>query len=418
MRGRSTTAASTHTSSTPPRPDRRDAADLHARELPCLVRRCERRLAGFESLAHDAVDVESGGGERHAHDVATWFALADHHDGVRRVVRGEAVVLAERGGVGQGRVARHPFERRHRRRRTRPGSVARSAAPRRCCHVRTDCSATYGRPVILELRRLAGDALREPVLAAKQPFLDEMVAIAGGREGAPAVAGAAVEVIDASTVAVQPGVELVAPRDLKRRTWGTVAGRVATLHTLAHIEANTVNLALDAVHRFDGMPLDFYVDWTGVAAEELGHFLALGERLGAHDAAYGDLACHGGLWDIAVRTAHDVGARMALVPLVFEARGLDVTPGLIERFERHGDVESADVLRVVLADEIGHVEVGRRWYEHVCALRSIEPRAEFERLVDEYSLLVVPPFNTEARVAAGFSTDELDRWEQRFRAGR
>ena len=278
---------------------------------------------------------------------------------------------------------------------------------------------------IVQLRRLAGEALRCPEPADKAPLIAqmiEMIELGGLTElGGTAVALDAGEIVPPAAVGRPASITLVAPRELKRRTWGTDAGRFATLHALAHIEANAVNLALDAVHRFDAMPAGYYGDWVRVAAEELSHFGALGERLAAYGGAYGDLGCHDGLWDIAVRTAHDVGARMALVPLVFEARGLDVTPGLIERFERHGDVESAGVLRVVLRDEIGHVEVGGRWFAHVCADRGQAPTEEFERLVAEYSLLIVPPFNVEARVSAGFSADDLARWEAEFlgsRAGR
>lgn len=270
------------------------------------------------------------------------------------------------------------------------------------------------------LRLLAGEALRRPEIADKAPLIAEMLEAveATARGEAGDAESAVIDLVPVTEVGRPAGVALVAPRDLTRRTWGTDAGRFATLHALAHIEANAVNLALDAVHRFGAMPDGYYADWSRVAAEELGHFLALGERLAAYGGRYGDLGCHDGLWDIAVRTAHDVVARMALVPLVFEARGLDVTPGLIERFGRHGDEPSADLLRVVLADEIGHVEVGSRWFAHVCADRSLDPTAEFERLVAEASLLIVPPFNTDARVAAGFSRDDLTRWERAFSGSR
>lgn len=265
------------------------------------------------------------------------------------------------------------------------------------------------------LRQLAGAALRCPEPVDKAPLLAEMGAMADDLD---AGSDAPIDVVDPAAVGRPAAVTLVAPRELRRRTWGSEAGRFATLHALAHIEANAVNLALDAVHRFGSMPVGYYRDWVRVAAEELGHFEALGERLTDHGGAYGDLGCHDGLWDIAVRTAHDVGARMALVPLVFEARGLDVTPGLIERFERHGDVASAAVLRIVLRDEIGHVEVGSRWFRAICADRDLDPIEEFERLVAEHSLLIVPPFNIEARVAAGFSEADLRRWEQEFLGSR
>lgn len=223
-----------------------------------------------------------------------------------------------------------------------------------------------------------------------------------------------VDLVAVDTVRLPDRVRLVAARDLPRRTWGTPAGRVVTLHALAHIEANAVNLALDAVHRFGDLPVAYYDDWTRVAAEELSHFEALSARLADHGAAYGDLPGHDRLWEAAVTTATDVVARMALVPLVAEARGLDVTPGLIERFERHGDRHSAAVLRVVLADEVGHVEVGVRWFRWACARRGLDPRAEFERLVAEADVRLVPPFNDDARVRAGFHPDDLRRWTDAF----
>ncbi|NLA35141.1 MAG: ferritin-like domain-containing protein [Actinobacteria bacterium] len=223
-----------------------------------------------------------------------------------------------------------------------------------------------------------------------------------------------VEVLDASAVGLPGVVRLVAPRELPRRTWGKASGRAATIHALAHIEANAVNLALDAVHRFAGMPLDYYRDWTAVAAEELGHFHLLCGRLADHEMAYGDLACHGGLWDVAAKTTQSVLERMALVPMVFEARGLDVTPGLVERFERHGDSLTAEVLRIVLSDEIGHVDVGVRWFRFLCEGEGLNMWDAFNELVDAAGLMVVPPFNADARIASGFPHDLLDKWAVEF----
>lgn len=267
--------------------------------------------------------------------------------------------------------------------------------------------------VIADVRLLAGEALRLTEPEDKRDRIATMLAADQSESWLTAVDGL-VDIVPVVEVGRSARITYVAPRDLKRRTWGSPAGRFATLHALAHIEANAVNLALDAVHRFAGMPADYYRDWVRVAAEELSHFDLLSARLAAHGGAYGDLGCHDGLWDIAVRTAHDVGARMALVPLVFEARGLDVTPGLIERFDRHGDPESADVLRVVLRDEVGHVAVGARWFRATCASRALDTVPEFERLVEEHSLLLVPPFNVDARVAAGFDADDLARWSTGF----
>jgi len=273
--------------------------------------------------------------------------------------------------------------------------------------------------VIDRVRRLAGEALLLGEQHDKAPAISELVALVEGTAwpGEPEDVGEPA-VVPVTSVGRSAAVRLVPPRELRRRTWGTPEGRFATLHALAHIEANAVNLALDAVHRFGGMPAAYYADWVRVAAEESSHFAALRSRLVAYHGDYGDLACHDGLWDICVRTADDAGARMALVPLVFEARGLDVTPGLIERFERHGDRESADVLGVVLRDEVGHVAVGSRWFRHVCGRRGVDPTAEFERLVAAHSLFLVPPFNVDARVAAGFDRDDLERWAATFAGSR
>jgi uncharacterized ferritin-like protein (DUF455 family) len=202
---------------------------------------------------------------------------------------------------------------------------------------------------------------------------------------------------------------LVDPRSLPTRRLTTPGGRVAAIHAVAHIEANAVDLALDAVHRFRGLPHEFYDDWVRVAAEEATHFRLLQARLAEHGAAYGDLPAHSGLWDACARTADDPLRRMALVPRVLEARGLDVNPPMIERFDAAGDPATAAVLRRILADEIGHVAVGDRWFRHLCAARGLEPEATFERLLAESGGRVRPPFNVEARLAAGFSSRELAR---------
>jgi uncharacterized ferritin-like protein (DUF455 family) len=199
---------------------------------------------------------------------------------------------------------------------------------------------------------------------------------------------------------------LLAPRDMpKRRSGQSAAHRVALLHALAHIELNAVDLAWDIVARFthEGLPKDFYDDWVTVAEEEALHFQLLSDRLAALDAAYGDLPAHDGLWQAAEETAHDLIARLALVPLVLEARGLDVTPATIVNLERAGDVDSVAVLHRIYDDEIGHVAAGRRWFEHVCGVRGLEPIATWQGLVRQHfrgSLKL--PFNDDARAAAGF----------------
>jgi len=195
------------------------------------------------------------------------------------------------------------------------------------------------------------------------------------------------------------------PRDMpRRRAAGSDAGRIALLHALAHIELNAIDLAWDLVARFGGgKPAEFLDDWVGVAAEEAKHFALLAQRLSALGVAYGDLPAHDGLWEAAQATANDLLARLAVVPLVLEARGLDVTPAMIERLERFGDRDSAAILKIVYGDEIGHVAAGMRWFVWACALRQVEPVATYHALVRaHYKGALKPPFNFGAREAAGF----------------
>src|SRR6185437_15351723 len=165
-----------------------------------------------------------------------------------------------------------------------------------------------------------------------------------------------------------------------RRSGGSRAGRIALLHALAHIELNAIDLALDMLARFGRaeLPRQFCDEWLAVAAEEAEHHALLAARLAALGAAYGDLPAHDGLWQAAAATAHDPLARLAIVPLVLEARGLDVTPEMIERLDRVGDAESAAILRRIYADEIGHVATGRRWFGWLCAKRSLPPVATWQ----------------------------------------
>jgi uncharacterized ferritin-like protein (DUF455 family) len=204
--------------------------------------------------------------------------------------------------------------------------------------------------------------------------------------------------------------ELVHPRDLPRRRPGSLQGRAALIHAIAHIELNAIDLALDAVCRFPGLPQAYYGDWLQVAAEEAKHFRLLAARLAALGFGYGDFPAHNGLWDMALRTAHDPLHRMALVPRLMEARGLDVTPGMIERFEALGDTETAEVLGVILAEEVGHVAAGTRWFHHLCAQRGLDPEATYFALLHEYlGDDIRCPLHLEARRQAGFSDNELER---------
>jgi uncharacterized ferritin-like protein (DUF455 family) len=202
--------------------------------------------------------------------------------------------------------------------------------------------------------------------------------------------------------------ELVEPSSLRRRGMQTEAGRAVLLHALAHIEFNAINLALDAVWRFASMPRDFYLDWLKVAAEEAHHFSLLSARLAELGHAYGDFPAHDGLWDMAQRTRGDVLARMALVPRTLEARGLDASPPIRKRLAQAGDHASAEILDVILRDEIGHVLIGNRWFRHLCDGDGLDPHTTYERLAEQYRAPKLRgPFNFEARRDAGFDEAEL-----------
>jgi uncharacterized ferritin-like protein (DUF455 family) len=203
---------------------------------------------------------------------------------------------------------------------------------------------------------------------------------------------------------------LVPPKDVPARSPFTLEGRCALLHAITHIEFNAINLALDAVWRFAGMPAEFYEDWLRVAAEEALHFTLLREHLLDLGVDYGDFDAHDGLWLMTQRTAHDVVARMALVPRTLEARGLDATPPLQKKLARAGDPRAVGILDIILRDEIGHVAIGNRWYRWLCAQRGLDPVRLYPELAARYQApRLRPPFNLEARRAAGFEDAELDR---------
>ncbi len=199
--------------------------------------------------------------------------------------------------------------------------------------------------------------------------------------------------------------ELRPPREMpRRRTGKSLAGRQALYHALAHIELNAIDLAWDIIARFteEHAPRDFYDDWVRVADDEARHFALIEARLAALDTHYGALPAHDGLWQAAQDTAHDLLARLAVVPLVLEARGLDVTPGLIAKLNRAGDTEGATALEVIYKDEIVHVGVGKRWFDWLCARRGLTPEVAWRELVARHFKGVLkPPFNAEARLAAG-----------------
>lgn len=190
----------------------------------------------------------------------------------------------------------------------------------------------------------------------------------------------------------------------KRRNFGAAAGRLALLHALAHIELNAIDLAWDLVARFGepSLPRVFFDDWVAVAAEEAEHFALLSARLEALGGGYGALPAHDGLWEAAAATSHDILARLAIVPLVLEARGLDVTPEMTRRLERAGDADSAAILHVIYRDEIGHVAAGMRWFRQLCGARGLDPEDAFhDRVRRHFSGALKPPFNAAARAAAG-----------------
>jgi uncharacterized ferritin-like protein (DUF455 family) len=205
-----------------------------------------------------------------------------------------------------------------------------------------------------------------------------------------------------------PRPELVPPRLVGRRSMVTQEGRAMLIHALAHIEFNAINLALDALWRFDGMPARYYLDWLQVAREEALHFSLLQAHLATLGHAYGDYPAHDSLWEMVGKTCDDVLARMALVPRTLEARGLDAIPPLRAKLAQAGDLAAAAILDIILRDEVGHVEIGNRWYFHLCAQRGLEPRATYEALTVRYAAPVIRgPFNVEARRRAGFSEADL-----------
>lgn len=201
---------------------------------------------------------------------------------------------------------------------------------------------------------------------------------------------------------------LVHPGQLKHRAVGTREGRGALIHALTHIEANAVNLALDVIWRFPGMPERFYRDWLKVAQEEALHFQLLAGHLAGIGYEYGDLPAHDGLWEMAEKTRGDLLARLALVPRTLEARGLDASLPIRNKLISVGDKKGADILDIILRDEIGHVAIGNHWYRHLCTLRELDPVSTYANLAKAYGARKLSgPFNMEARRAAGFDEAEL-----------
>ncbi len=216
-------------------------------------------------------------------------------------------------------------------------------------------------------------------------------------------------ILDISLAGHPPKPILVSPQLVKPRKISTPDGYGAMLHSIAHIEFNAINLALDAVYRFRHLPKQYALDWLRVAKEEAEHFLLMRSRLHAYGFDYGDFEAHNHLWEMAYLTAFDPLLRMALVPRVLEARGLDVTPGIREKIAQRGDVETCAVLDIIYKEEVGHVWVGNTWYEYLCEQRNIDSVWLFQELICRYDLFLFRGyFNEEARIRAGFSQFELD----------
>jgi uncharacterized ferritin-like protein (DUF455 family) len=263
-----------------------------------------------------------------------------------------------------------------------------------------------------ELRARALQCLLEADPAAKVMAVAAMAAAAqaGLCHAAPDVD------LDTDTAALPDGAipgrptrpELVPPRLVGKRSMATPEGRAMLIHALAHIEFNATNLALDALWRFPGMPPAYYTDWLTVSAEEATHYAMLAAHLATLGYQYGDFSAHDSLWEMVERTSCDAMARMALVPRTLEARGLDAIPPLRAKLAQAGDHAAAAILDIILRDEVGHVEIGNRWYGYLCRRQGLEPRATYAALALRHRAPVPRgPFNLEARRLAGFTEDEL-----------
>ena len=246
------------------------------------------------------------------------------------------------------------------------------------------------------------------VLLSAEPLEKVKAARAAARAWRRGALGHAFDVAMPDRPARPARPELCAPSAMpKRGRGGSERGRIAMLHALAHIEFAAIDLAFDLVGRFgSAFPREFADDWLSVGADEAMHFALLDRRLRALGSSYGALPAHAGLWEAAEATAHDPLARLAVVPMVLEARGLDVTPATVERFAAAGDAASAAILERIYRDEIRHVRAGTKWFEKACEWRRIGPVSEWQRLVAlHFRGAVKPPFNASARDEAGLSRD-------------
>ncbi len=202
--------------------------------------------------------------------------------------------------------------------------------------------------------------------------------------------------------------ELVPPLEVPKRRMDTLEGRAILLHSLAHIEFNAMNLALDAIWRFSDMPQAYYEDWLKVAKEESYHFSLVNEHMQSLGYCYGDFPAHNSLWEMVERTSDAVIARMALVPRTMEARGLDAVPGIRDRFKQVKESRAVEILEIILHDEIGHVLIGNRWFNFLCSKAGLSPITTYRDLARKYCAPTLRgPFNVEARKQAGFTSEEL-----------
>ena len=206
--------------------------------------------------------------------------------------------------------------------------------------------------------------------------------------------------------------EMVSALAVGKRKLSTPEGRAALIHSLAHIEFNAINLALDAIYRFRDLPQEYYENWLQVAAEEASHFILLRNYLHTLGYDYGSFTAHNGLWEMAIVTAHNPMVRMALVPRVLEARGLDVLPGIMHKLASSGAHDAVEIMQIILRDEIGHVAIGNHWYKFLCEQRGLDPLITFRNLLREYNAPKLRgPLHTTARLAAGFTEAEMKMLE-------
>lgn len=260
---------------------------------------------------------------------------------------------------------------------------------------------------------LRQQALRVLLLTDPQEKIDTLRAVA-----LASPVGASEQIAEPAGIPGRPAaLQFVPPQKVPRRSVSTVAGRAALLHSIAHIEFNAINLALDIIWRYPDLPDGFYGAWFNVALEEALHFQLLRDYLLDLGVAYGDLACHDGLWEMAERTRHDLLARLALVPRTLEARGLDACPIVRAKLAQAGDHVATGIMDIILRDEVGHVALGNYWYRELCRQRDLSDFDTYQQMAVAYRApRLRGPFNRPARLAAGFTERELHALEQQDQA--